>query len=146
MPRRYCQALLSCYKDWRSHDCEGFTESEQGNGRAFTALLDAHADLEAGARGYLQRKMLSRKGGKLTVALFAKELNTVIMPAHANKVSALVNKDGVTSCASHTAALRCMVQLGLKCGALKRGLMQEHERKGVVKVLACVCVHTRART
>jgi hypothetical protein len=109
-------------------------------------LLDAHADLEADARGYLQRKMLSRKGGKLTVALFAMELNTVMIPARANKPSALVNKDGVTSCASHTVAWRRVVQLGLKHGALKKGLMQEHERKDVVKVLACVCActHTRA--
>jgi hypothetical protein len=106
-------------------------------------LLDAHADLEADARGYLQRKMLSRKGGKLTVALFAKELNTVIIPAHANEASALVKKDGVTSCVSHTVAWRYMVQLGLKHWALKKGLMQEHERKDVVKALACVytCMH-----
>jgi hypothetical protein len=77
--------------------------------------------------------MLSRKGGKLTVALFAKELNTVIIPAHAGKASALVNKNGVTSYTSHTVAWRYMVQLGLKYGALKKGLMQEHERKDVVK-------------
>jgi hypothetical protein len=43
-------------------------------------FLDAHADLEADARNYLQRKMLSRKGGKLAVALFVKALNTVIIP------------------------------------------------------------------
>ena len=131
---RYYQTILSYYADWRSHDCEGFTESQQGLSHSFTILLDAHPDLNADAVAYLQSKMLSRKGGKLTVASFAAKLNNDIIPSHAGLKSELVDRHGITPTISCTVAWRYMTQLGLKYGALKKGLIQDHERKDVRKV------------
>ena len=120
---RCYQTILSHYADWRSHDCEGFTKSQQGLSHSFTTLLDAHPDLNADAVACLQSKMLSRKDGKLAVASFAAKLNNDIIPNHAGLKSELVDRHGITSTISCAVAWPCMTQLGLKHGVLKKGLI-----------------------
>ena len=87
-------------------------------------LLDAHPEFEADVRDYLERKLMSKKGTKLTVASFAAHLNTVLMPSHEDKESRVVDLSTFPSRVphiSHTVAWRYMVLLGFKCGSLKKG-------------------------
>ncbi len=95
-------------------------------------LVDAHLDLQRDANAFLHRKLLCRQGGKLTVALFAKDLNEVIIPARSTLLSALVGKNKQTPWISHTVAWRFMRILGLKFGSLRKGFIQDHESKDVV--------------
>ena len=68
------------------------------------------------------------------MASFAAKLNNEIMPSHAGLKSELVDRHGITPTMSCAVAWRHVTQLGLKHGALKKGLIQDHERKDVRKV------------
>jgi hypothetical protein len=132
LPWRNARTIREYYQDWRQHDCEGFSESMSSLCHKFTILVDAHLDLQRDANAFVHRKLLCRQGGKLTVALFAKELNEIIIPAHSTLLSALVGKNKHTPWISHTVAWRFMHILGLKFGSLRKGFIQDHERKDVV--------------
>ena len=133
VPRRNWRMILNYYIDWRSHGCEAFTESQQGKNHSISLLGDAHEDLEGDIKQYLEGKLKSRKSDKLTVASFAKEVNEVIVPRHANLKSSFIDRHGVTPFISHTVAWLYMNHLGFKYGSLKKGMIQDHERKDVKK-------------
>ena len=70
----------------------------------------------------------------MSVAIFTKHLNEVIVPRHANMRSELVDpRNGQTLHVSHTVGWRLLQKLGLRYGSsLKKGVIQDHERPDVV--------------
>jgi hypothetical protein len=102
--------VLSCgpfqdYFDLLFYCClslAGFTEDRRGRNHRFTTLLDAHPFFEADVRDYLERKLMPKKGTKLTVASFAAHLNTVLTPSHEDKDSRLADLTTFPSRVPHT--------------------------------------------
>ena len=134
IPCASAETVLKHYVDWRRNNCTGFTESMKGKNHRFTMLLDSHPDLERDCRDWVTAKTKDKKF-RLTVTKFCRHLNEVLIPAHAEEESALVDpKDNTTPYISHTVAWRFMVHLGAKYGALQKGLVQDHERWDVVIV------------
>ena len=124
---RSARLIRAYYRDWRNHDCQGFTADLRCRNRKFTVLQDAHPDFESDVLRYLQSKLLCKKS-KLSVEIFAAELNNVIIPAHAQLQSALLNYRCTPPASVHisnTVAWRYMVQLGFKYGALKKGFLAQ---------------------
>ncbi len=72
---RSARLIRAYYRDWRNHDCQGFTADLRCRKRKFTLLQDAHPDFEYDVLRYLQSKLLCEKS-KLSVEIFAAELNS----------------------------------------------------------------------
>ena len=155
VPRFHYDSVLRWYRDYRSNSCEGFTASIRGMAAKFCIVNDAHEDLIVDIKAYLEGfsfspispllchkvafminnlgQMLKRKG-QLTTAKFCHHLNNVILPRHKELPSALVHPaTNEMPYISHTTAYNLMQHLGLKYGSLKKGFIQDHERKDVVE-------------
>ena len=123
VPPCSARAMRTFWRDWRNHGCLGFPEDMRGRNHRCTILRNAHPVFEDDVRAHIEGKLTS-KDGKLSVASFAKALNEEIIPRHDGRPSELRGLSTFPSkvpYVSHTVAWRCMVQLGFKHGALKKG-------------------------
>jgi hypothetical protein len=135
IPCASAETVLKHYVDWRRNSCAGFTESTKGKNHRLTTLLDSHPDLERDCRYWVTVKTKDKKF-RFTVAKFCRHLNEVLVPAHAEEESALVDlKDNTTPFISRAVAWRFMVHLGAKHGALQKGLAQDHDERWDVVVV-----------
>jgi hypothetical protein len=114
LPPCSAKSIRNLRVDWRQHGFIGFTEDQRGRNHRHTMLRDAHPAFEDDVRTYIEGNLTSKEG-KMSVAIIPRHDGC---PSELRDLSTFPSK---VPCTSHAVAWRCVVQLGFKCGSLKKG-------------------------
>jgi hypothetical protein len=123
LPQHSAKSIRNFWVNWRNHGCIGFGGDQRGWNHRCTTPWDAHPVFEEDVRAHVEGNLTSKEG-KMSVESSAKALNEAIIPRHDGRPSELRDAPTFPSKVprtSRTVAWRHMVQLGFKCGSLKKG-------------------------